>query len=67
MKVIMDIASIDNNVVVLIPDTYTIEMEDPVKGTITKVSYINKKEAIKMAIETVCMIKKNDIDIIEIV
>ena len=58
MKVIMAITGIDNTVVVSIPDAYTVKEE---------VFHIDKKQARKMAIETVCMIKENDIDIIEII
>ena len=57
MQVIMDITGIDNAVVVSIPDTVTIG-----KGIFP----ITKEEAENMAIEAVCMIKENDIDIIEI-
>ena len=57
MKVIMDITGIDGKVIVSIPDAYTIKK---------KVFHIDKKQARNMAIETVCMIKENDIDIIDI-
>jgi len=58
MKVIMNITGIENDVIISIPDTYTIE-----KNTFP----INKEEASAMAIETVCMIKETDIDIMEII
>lgn len=55
MKVIMDITGIDNQVIVSVPNTDE-------QGVA-----IQWKRATKMAIETVCMIKENDIDIIEII
>jgi len=53
MHVIMDIAGINSKVIVSIPDN---EVVHP----------INEERAIKMAIETVCMIKKTDIDVEEV-
>jgi len=55
MKVIMDITGIDGKVIVPIPDTDE-------QG-----AAIQWQRASKMAIETVCMIKETDIDIIEII
>lgn len=63
MKVIMDIVGIEGKVTVSVPDTHTVKEEDLIKGTITKVFHIDKEQAIKMAIEIVCMIKENDIKI----
>lgn len=55
MKVIMNIAGIDEEVIVLVPD---IDEQG---------AAIQWKQAAEMATETVCMIKENDIDIIEII
>jgi len=59
MKVIMNIVGIHNKVIVLVPNTYTIDKEHNLK--------IDKKDARKMAIETVCTIKMGDIDIEEVI
>jgi len=53
MKVIMNIARIDGKVIISISGT--------------EISHLPKEEAIKMAIEKVCMIKETDIDIVEII
>ena len=55
MKVIMDITGIDNQVIVSVPNTDE-------QGVA-----IQWEQTAKMATETVCMIKENDIDIIDIV
>ena len=55
MKVIMNITGIDNQVIVSVPNTDE-------QG-----AAIQWERTAKMAIETVCMIKETDIDIIDIV
>jgi len=54
MKVIMDIAGINSKVTVWVPDKKWGHPTD-------------KEEASAMAIETVCMIKETDIDIVKII
>lgn len=61
MQVIMDIVGINNKVVVSVPDTYTIKEE------VFHRFHRDKKQARRIAIERMCTIKENDIDIIEII